>query len=100
RLAPGKVADESGLGDLDSRAPLADRELRRVVVFPGTRMQIEEEPPEQAIPLHYFVRFHARIPDDRAVDPPVGHAEELRSHVQDALLHPIEGEVRADVLRV
>ena len=95
-----KVADQCGLGELEPRHAGADSELRGVVVFPGPRMEIEEEPAQELLALPDLVRLHAGIPHGRVLDLLVRHAEELRGDVEEALLDPLEGEVGARGLGV
>ena len=95
-----EVADQRGLGELKSGDAGADSELGGVVVFPRPRMEVEEEPPQEVLPLPDLVRLHAGVPHRRVVDLLVGHAEELRGHVEETLLDPLEGEVGARGLGV
>ena len=99
-LPAGEVADERRFGNLDSRDAVPDAEIRGVVVFPRPRMKVQVEASDHAAVFPYFVALDARIPNVRVRHPLVRHAEHLRGRAEDAVLHLVEGEVRAGLLRV
>ena len=50
RLAAGEVADERALRQLHPACPSVNREVRGVAEFARPRMEVEVEPPQEAVP--------------------------------------------------
>ena len=75
RLAAREIADQARFRDLNARDAVPDSEIRRVVVLPRPRVEVQVEPADHPAVLPHLVGLDTRIPDIRVRDLLVGDAE-------------------------
>src|SRR3984957_2113289 len=96
----GEVADEDSLGQLLAADAVEPRRHFGVAVFAGARMHVEIEAADGLAAVDDDPGFHGEIPRGNILFLLEADVEEVGAGVEDSLLHPHEGEVRTDGLRV
>src|SRR3989441_9731727 len=94
-----KIADERGLGELDSLEADDEGERRRMVEFPRAGMEVEVEPPEPPPTIEDVVDLDGFMPGGDARHALVSGAEEVAGDAEDSVPDLLELEVGPDLLR-